>query len=571
MKKFIGLLSWLVILALLAGCGSSGGSISPTQTISQPDSTDLPSGTPTATIFVPPQGPRVVINEVINQVDARPVADMEWIAAILQMEVYLSGEVWAKEESTALLQLDQDMIRVAPNTVFTLQQPGENKIKLNVQEGQVWLNIEGLDPGQELEVETPSAVASVRGTRFSVLVEKDGYTSISSMDGQVDVTAQGKTVAITPGLCTDIAPGTQPTDPEPMEVDERAQWGMAYGSTLDMVFPVTGTSDSFTFQGVVFDPGFTTDGTFIYTTYDPSDSLSDSSVKGYDPMNKIEVPTSISSSTYYYSFNPVNPGFAFTSWNGSNTEICTMQSPTGTASCFTRSGVDLSDPVWDNNGEWLLYNSSDPGSVIQTNSGGFLYKSLPDGSQETQISFNPQGYPSSQSWSPDGTQIAYGSGLDAGQPGELWMVGSDGSNPTLLLDDIFLYSSNRIPWTPDGKWLVVSRFTGGGLWLVAVDGSEVKEIPNTLPGSYNAIQWSPTATGYPLFYEYIGTDDYNNLYYIPSENAEPELVGNVSYGPVWSKDGKFVMFSTMTELDAALKLFNTTVIFMPLVPDFWKQ
>jgi hypothetical protein len=58
MKKFIGLLSWLVILALLAGCGSSGGSISPTQTISQPDSTDLPSGTPTATIFVPPQGPR---------------------------------------------------------------------------------------------------------------------------------------------------------------------------------------------------------------------------------------------------------------------------------------------------------------------------------------------------------------------------------------------------------------------------------------------------------------------------------------------------------------------------------
>jgi hypothetical protein len=60
------------------------------------------------------------------------------------------------------------------------------------------------------EIETPAAVASVRGTEFTVVVEPEGATGLGVTEGRVDVTAQGATVVVRAGHGTSVRLGQSP-------------------------------------------------------------------------------------------------------------------------------------------------------------------------------------------------------------------------------------------------------------------------------------------------------------------------------------------------------------------------
>jgi ferric-dicitrate binding protein FerR (iron transport regulator) len=79
-----------------------------------------------------------------------------------------------------------------------------------------------VDPASSYEIETPAAVASVRGTDFYTSVMSNGVTTVGSMEGTVFVTAQGVEVELTAGLRTTVSPGQAPGVPGP-DVAERSQ------------------------------------------------------------------------------------------------------------------------------------------------------------------------------------------------------------------------------------------------------------------------------------------------------------------------------------------------------------
>ena len=66
------------------------------------------------------------------------------------------------------------------------------------------------DPASRFEIETPTAVAAVRGTEFAVAVEADGTTQVVVREGLVEVTAQGTTVQVQPGQVTSVQPDMPP-------------------------------------------------------------------------------------------------------------------------------------------------------------------------------------------------------------------------------------------------------------------------------------------------------------------------------------------------------------------------
>jgi ferric-dicitrate binding protein FerR (iron transport regulator) len=78
------------------------------------------------------------------------------------------------------------------------------------------------DAASRFEVETPSAVAVVRGTEFTLDVEDDGTTHVTVSAGIVDVAAQQVTVEVESGQGTTVlpeqppAPASQVADPEGM-------------------------------------------------------------------------------------------------------------------------------------------------------------------------------------------------------------------------------------------------------------------------------------------------------------------------------------------------------------------
>jgi hypothetical protein len=72
-----------------------------------------------------------------------------------------------------------------------------------------------IDPASGYEIETPAAIASVRGTDFYVSVNRNGVTTVGNMEGLVSVMAQGVEVELTEGTRTRVSPGKAPGQPEP--------------------------------------------------------------------------------------------------------------------------------------------------------------------------------------------------------------------------------------------------------------------------------------------------------------------------------------------------------------------
>jgi hypothetical protein len=62
------------------------------------------------------------------------------------------------------------------------------------------------DSASCFEVKTPTAVAVVRGTEFTIAVDTDGTTQVVVREGSVEVTARETTVEVQPGQMTSVQP-----------------------------------------------------------------------------------------------------------------------------------------------------------------------------------------------------------------------------------------------------------------------------------------------------------------------------------------------------------------------------
>ena len=72
-----------------------------------------------------------------------------------------------------------------------------------------------VDPASRYEIQTPSAVAAVRGSTMVVQVATDGTTQVYNVEGTISITAQGKEVFIPAGSSSTAKPGEAPSTPQP--------------------------------------------------------------------------------------------------------------------------------------------------------------------------------------------------------------------------------------------------------------------------------------------------------------------------------------------------------------------
>lgn len=131
------------------------------------------------------------------------------------------------QDSTATLEVDTGIgfIDVAEQTnlrVRTLEfAPDNGRIThLYVSQGQARLRVRTFTHrGSELEIETPAGVSGVRGTDFGINVHTDGRMAIATLEGRVDTTAEGETVAVPDGFQNFTIPGEPPTPAVPLRND----------------------------------------------------------------------------------------------------------------------------------------------------------------------------------------------------------------------------------------------------------------------------------------------------------------------------------------------------------------
>ncbi|HEX3585661.1 MAG TPA: FecR family protein, partial [Candidatus Angelobacter sp.] len=144
-------------------------------------------------------------------------------AAPVRGEVLPPDTTVNTDEGRLLLKLsDGSDVLVRPHTKLLLKQPEASGWKyFQIIIGRVRTQIQKRMGGSPaFQIGTPSAVISVRGTKFDVEVDRRGFTEVDVDEGVVEleaVTGRGESVMITAGFSSRVGMETGPEVPRPTQ------------------------------------------------------------------------------------------------------------------------------------------------------------------------------------------------------------------------------------------------------------------------------------------------------------------------------------------------------------------
>src|SRR6476661_3266776 len=144
-------------------------------------------------------------------------------AAPVRGEVLPPDSTVSTDDGRLLLRLsDGSDVLVRPHTKLLLKQPETSGWKyFQLLIGRVRTQIQKRTRGSPaFQIGTPSAVISVRGTKFDVEVDRRGFTEVDVDEGVVEleaVTGRGTSVMITAGFSSRVGMETGPEIPRPTQ------------------------------------------------------------------------------------------------------------------------------------------------------------------------------------------------------------------------------------------------------------------------------------------------------------------------------------------------------------------
>jgi hypothetical protein len=161
------------------------------------------------------EAPGSLISAVEGDVQIRRAGTTDWTKA--ELRVTLSGMDVVKtgaDSSGSITFFDGSVIDLNPDTQVEIRELVRGKttsIRLKQEIGETLSRVKKLvDPASRYEIETPVAIAAVRGSQMRVTVGPDGTTTVQNVEGKISVTAQGVEVTIPEGGASTIKPGEPP-------------------------------------------------------------------------------------------------------------------------------------------------------------------------------------------------------------------------------------------------------------------------------------------------------------------------------------------------------------------------
>jgi serine/threonine protein kinase len=179
-----------------------------------------------------------------------------------------------------------------------------------------------------------------------------------------------------------------------------------------------------------------------------------------------------------------------------------------------------------------------------------IFTMLPDGSEVTQVTFDPINKSQPQ-WSPDGTRLLFVADGGGRLGLDIWILNADGSDPENLTqsegDDF------HPAWSPDGSKIAFTSTRRQGfrfLHTMNTDGSDQRIFTGGLYPVEYAPTWSPD--GQWIAFVTSINDAPGKLYLRPSGGGEArefdrgDRLGIVER-PAWSPDGAFIVYENIMD------------------------
>ncbi len=170
---------------------------------------------------------QAMVMALTGDVSVKPAGEDEWQPAQWRMLLKEGDAIKTGAESAAILKFgDGSVVKVSPGSDLKIKTYREEKgvfaRRLRLALGRIWVRARHIIGGY-FEVETPCAVAGIRGTDFSVAAEPD-QTYVSCWRGATAVTAKNWTVVVKAGHETRVKRGRKPMRPQPMSREEFERW-----------------------------------------------------------------------------------------------------------------------------------------------------------------------------------------------------------------------------------------------------------------------------------------------------------------------------------------------------------
>ncbi len=159
-----------------------------------------------------------VITSLQGELTVKKAGSANWVKAEVKMLLNKGDSIKTGAEASAKITFfDGSTIELKANTQieFTdLINEQAKQIQMKQEIGETISKVEKLvDSASKYEIETPTAVAGVRGSSMRVSVSPDGTTQVQNLEGKISVTAQGIEVVIPVGSSSTVKPGQAPASP----------------------------------------------------------------------------------------------------------------------------------------------------------------------------------------------------------------------------------------------------------------------------------------------------------------------------------------------------------------------
>jgi Tol biopolymer transport system component len=224
-------------------------------------------------------------------------------------------------------------------------------------------------------------------------------------------------------------------------------------------------------------------------------------------------------------------------------------------------------------GSWLSLDVSPDGKTILFELVGDLY-TVPFTGGEAHKLTTGMAFNSQPRYSPDGKRITFIS--DHGGAENVWIADADGSNAKQLSQDDQSEFASPV-WTPDGNYVMASRFTqfpigASELWMYHIKGGAGVQVtkshskPDTSPRRWiNALGASLSKDGRFLYYTSRQTPDgfYNVIFPLSQITRRNLITGDEdtvtdspgsAMRPEISPEGNLLVFATRTETETGLRI-----------------
>src|SRR6478736_6755290 len=147
------------------------------------------------------QAPAAEIVSVEGKGEYREAVQTAWNAAKAKQGLFPTNYVRTLDLSRmAIVFADRTQMRLAPNSLLQIKEAGKGpdaKTTVNLNAGRSWMQSKSAP--QNLRVETPTAVAAIRGTDWEMAVEPDGKSTLSVFSGEVDLSNEFGSVNVRRG------------------------------------------------------------------------------------------------------------------------------------------------------------------------------------------------------------------------------------------------------------------------------------------------------------------------------------------------------------------------------------